>query len=444
MIQWYLRGFLVLYCPSCSQTYSSSFKRCPECHGWLKSEEKTAAKAAQITSGWSAPPPEIVSNVQDVDLDYGWHADSVEPEKKKRYTVVEESWVDEEIGGLDLRDSPTIVARHKSDSGAPKAALSGVLLICLVALAFFGLRANSSSSGQAESDPHAAVLQEAEMWLRSADESQQSNDFGLAAIQLEKALGLLEKGQAERPRIVEARVALAKALRSDGNLEAAHKEWSSLVGIEPQARKAKATLEKELRVKANGLLKESAAARDAGEYKTALVSADRAQELYKTYGGSQTQLARSLEASARASLADSNLVAAESKLQVAQKFEWSLERANLLARITPKSPVRFSTTRPSRRPSIGKPSKIPQAERPLEPEYPTAEEPATVSAPVAVPVYQPSTNSPPAEAPIHYQPPPNSPAYNTTESQSEEQLGKEGVLESYQSSGSRTGKVRGY
>jgi tetratricopeptide (TPR) repeat protein len=423
-------------------------------------------KTAQISSGWSAPPAEVESghgrqdtgsgwsaptaelapsrDTEDLDSEYGWHVDSEAPAKKKKVTVAEDDWIDEEIGDFDVREAKTILVEPEpAKSGLSWVLLSSVLAICVVVFVAFGLNTSDTDQTTAEvQTTDSTALQEADTWLSSANESLEKKDYELAAVQLEKALGLLKKGKAENSVLLETRAELAQTLRLDGQLEAAHKEWSSLVGADPQAKEMKAALEKDLRVEANGLLDRSVAARKAGDFKLATATADKAQGLYKKFGGSQDQLARSLECSGRANLAGGDLVAAESDLQLAQKFAWSQDRANLLASMAPK--VQATTRRPSRRPTLGEPSDIPQAARPLEPEFPVdGQVPPTVSAPVSVPVYQPSAGSEPAEAPIQYQAPANSPAYNTNQDQSQEHLGKEGVLDSYQSS-TKTGRVRGY
>lgn len=450
-----------MYCPSCSQTFSPTYKRCPECHCWLKSEEKTAAKAAQLSSGWSAPSAEVRrtsghSVQEEVDDEYGWHADSAPPKPKPALAPVsepDEEWIDRELEteADEISEARTIVVYDKP-SGSSTAVWALLALVLVACIAFLGMKLydNHSSSIEAravDSSTNEEALQEAETWMKSADESLRNKDYDLAVAQLEKALALLKEGQAEKPLIAATAAKYAGALERTGKLEEAHKQWANLGGTEGKAKRA--AVEKQLRIRANGLLEQSVAARKAKENRKALKLADEAHSLFKSYGGSKGQLADSLEAGARAGLADGNLVAAESKLQLAQKYLWSQTRADLMAQIAPRSTGSMATSRPTRRPTLGAPSNVPQGVRKTEQDYPQADisqtvvrRPPTVSQPVRAPVSQQQTAAPPT---IQYQPPANSPAYNNSESsQPSENLGNEGVLETYKSSGAGKTGPPGY
>ena len=455
-----------MYCPSCTQTYSSTFKRCPECNCWLKPEEKTAA-TVEMRGGWSAPPSDVgpvrhLNPFLDVDeSEYGWHADTFKMPAKPKPTT--DDWVDEEVAlgpqegwkhPEDFEDVNVTVVRPKPRrTGDPTLlVLSAVVGLCLVVLGSYVWKQMKVGEGRETRPPAIVAMEEAETWLASADESLGKKDYQLAIAQLEKGMGLLLEANAERDKVDQIRVKLASALESDGRLEAAHKQWSGLVGTSKEAEGRKAGLEKQLRVKANGLLEQSLTARKSGAQKKAASLAQQALELYQAYGGSDEQKAQSLEYLARANLADNRMVAAESTLQQAQALSWSQERARLLSELAPKE-VSSAVRKPlTRRPTVEEPSKIPKAYRAVESEYPQAPVKApTLGQPVVIPRYNPRTlpappTEPPApEQPIQYQPPANSPASYQSNSPEKEHLGDDGVLETYRSSRPKTGSgVPGY
>ena len=136
-----------MFCPSCSQTYSSTFKRCPECNCWLKPEEKTAA-TVEMRGGWSAPPSDVgpvrhLNPFLDVDeSEYGWNADTFKMPTKPKPTT--DDWVDEEVElgpqegwkhPDDFEDVNVTVVRPKPRrTGDPTLlVLSAVVGLCLVA-----------------------------------------------------------------------------------------------------------------------------------------------------------------------------------------------------------------------------------------------------------------------------------------------------------------------
>lgn len=452
-----------MFCPSCSQTYSSTFKRCPECHCWLKHEEKTAA-TMEMRGGWSAPPSDVgparhLNPFLDVDeSEYGWNVDTF----KMPVKPTNDDWVDDEVElraqegwkhPQDFEDVNVTVVRPKPrQSGDPTLViLSAVVGLCLVVLGSYVWKQLRTGDGEESRPPAVVAMEEADTWLASADESLGKKEYQLAIAQLEKGMGLLLEGKAEKDKVDQVRVKLASALESDGQLQAAHKQWSGLIGSSEEAQSRKAGLEKQLRVQANALLEKSRAARKSGEHKKAVSFAQQALELYQNYGGSDGQKAQSLDCAARANLADNRMVAAESNLQQAQALSWSQERARLMSELAPKG-ASSSVRRPAvRRPTVEEPSKVPKAYRPVESEYPQAPVQApTLGQPVAIPRYNPRppvppTQPPPPEQPVQYQPPPNSPAYNQSNSPEREHLGDDGVLETYRSSRPKTGSgVPGY
>ena len=453
-----------MFCPSCSQTYSSTFKRCPECNCWLKHEEKTAA-TVEMRGGWSAPPSDVgpvrhLNPFLDVDeSEYGWNADSFKMPVKH----TNDDWVDDEVElrpqegwkhPEDFEDVNVTVVRPKPRrSGDPTLlVLSAVVGLCLVVLGSYFWKQMKVADGEETRPPALVAMEEAETWLASADESLGKKEYQLAIAQLEKGMGFLLEGDAEQDKVDQIRVKLASALESDGQLQAAHKQWAGLVGTSKEAESRKAGLEKQLRVKANDLLEQSLAARKSGEQKKAASLAQQALELYQAYGGSDEQKAQSLEYVARANLADNRLVAAESSLQQAQALSWSQERARLLSEIAPKEASSTFRKPVTRRPTVEEPSKVPKAYRPVESEYPQAPVKApTLGQPVVIPRYNPRTlptptTQPPApDQPIQYQPPANSPASYQSNSPEKEHLGDDGVLETYRSSRPKTGSgVPGY
>ncbi|MCA9777670.1 MAG: tetratricopeptide repeat protein [Candidatus Eremiobacteraeota bacterium] len=418
----------------------------------------------ELRAGWSAPPGDVGAArhgnpfLDHDEAEYGWNADTFKMPVKK---PVDDDWVDQEVDlrpqegwkhPEDFEDVRVTVVRPKARKpGDPTLLLlSAVVGLCLIVLGSFLWKQTRTDDGADERPPAVVAMEEAETWLASADESLAKKEYQLAAAQLEKGIGFLVKGKAEQATVDEVRVKLASALEADGHLKSAHQQWSDLVGTSPEAPSRKAGLEKQLRVQANGLLEQSQAARKAGDSKKAVTLAQQAFDLYQAYGGSPEQKARSLESMARANLADNRRVAAESNLQQAQTLAWSDERARLLSEIAPKS-VSSRPVRTVRRPTVEEPNKVPRAYKPAESEYPQA----PVAAPtrgerVAIPVYNPRapvppTQPPPPDQPVQYQPPPNSPAYNQSGGQQTEHLGDDGVLESYRSSGPKTGSgVPGY
>lgn len=455
-----------MFCPSCSQTYSSTFKRCPECNCWLKPEEKTAA-TVEMRGGWSAPPSDVgpvrhLNPFLDVDeSEYGWNADTFKMPTKPKPTT--DDWVDEEVElgpqegwkhPDDFEDVNVTVVRPKPRrTGDPTLlVLSAVVGLCLVVLGSYIWKQMKVGDGEDTRPPAIVAMEEAETWLASADESLEKKEYQLAIAQLEKGMGFLLEGNAEQDKVDQIRIKLASALESDGQFEAAHKEWAGLIGTSKEAEGRKAGLEKQLRVKANGLLEQSLAARKSGAQKKSASLAQQALELYQSYGGSDEQKAQSLEYVARANLADNRLVAAESSLQKAQALAWNEERARLLSELAPRGVAGSRVSKPVRRPTLGEPGNVPKASRPADSEYPQAPiSKPTPSYAIFAPVFKEQTPSeppspPPApDQPIQYQPPANSPASYQSNSPEKEHLGDDGVLETYRSSRPRTGSgVPGY
>ena len=452
-----------MFCPSCSQTYSSSFKRCPECNCWLKHEEKTAT-TTELRGGWSAPPSDVgparhLNPFLDVDeSEYGWNTDAFQMPVKP----TDDDWVDDEVSLTpeegwkhpeDFEDvNGAVVRPEPRRTGDPTLlVLSAVVGLCLVVLGSYVWKQSKADDGEEALPPAIVAMEEAETWLASADESLEKKEYQLAVAQLEKGMSFLLEGNAEQDKIDQIRAKLASTLESDGQLQAAHKQWSGLVGTSKEAESRKAGIEKKLRVKANELLEQSLSARESGEQREAASLANQAFELYQSYGGSAEQKAKSLEYVARANLADNRVVAAESSLQQAQALAWNEERARLLSELAPRGVVGSSDRRPAKRPTFGEPNKVPTAPRQPDSEYPKA--PVSQSTPshaMFSPVFNaqapPQPPSPPsAPEPIPYQPPANSPAYNHSSSQEKEHLGDDGVLETYRSTRPKTGSgVPGY
>ena len=197
----------------------------------------------------------------------------------------------------------------------------------------------------------------------------------MAVAQLERAVDFLEQAGSSPERVRETRAKLVEVLQSVGQVEKAHLVLSKMAESDPSLRGRVNLAAKEVRKKANGLLVESSSARKKGDYLLAVSRAEEAYQLYKDFKGSPGQMAGALEAAARGQLAQERTPAAESHLRQAQKLQWTRRRAELLAGLAPHtaSVHTRSGSRPVKRPTMGAPSSVPQAERPKRESYPVSD-----------------------------------------------------------------------
>lgn len=437
-----------MYCPSCAQTYSNGFTRCPECHGWLKDENPSGAPDAE--DDWNIPwgskkdeAPKLPAvdeewlNTPDVEIAEGESSDD---------------WLDndfddeEEVLGLSPTGTEYVGAPGERILVVPSTQrqfvfLTAVALLCIVAIGvLFNQVKTDPNTAPSSAPPSTAQRKDAELWINSAQESMEKGDYELASAQLRKGIQFLEDADASVAEIEKARLELGKSLILEGRLEQAHGVLTE-IKLPSQTQSEVAALEKSLRVEGNELLKK-ARSNLAVQPDKARAQAEKALRLFQKYNGQDSQVAAAHEMVGKSYLAEGNNAAAAMAYRKALDTAYSEERQQVLNKIAPRRPVsrpqtvEATSTRPPKLELIPPASRIPTAEpvRPRQPEI--------VETPFESDGTDLDTGQTQQRRPSPTQRPTNS-SYSPSSSDLD-RPGEKDVLPGYNSSGSSSSGLPGY
>lgn len=397
---------LKVYCPSCQLTFDSTQERCPECHSALKPEGREKSKAA-ASSGWQSPaslgaaPSAACDQEDDWSTPYGSSKSVTTKAPPSTPDNGEwEDWVDEEPEEVQgLSPTGTEYVGHLMGGGPLPSpikqsskswlGLIGALLVVFLGLYWYKTKIDAESTSSRPATTEAS--ESAKVWLASAKESMAGKDYELAAAQLEKAVGFLKASGADSADIEAAQSSMAEALTLGGQLEDAHKALKSL---RSPPKKEIAKLERQLRIKANGLMKEAGSKLEA-DSSLAQSIARQALKLYEDYGGTRAQKADALGLIGAAYVAQRNSAAAAMALRRSLDFQYDAKRAAMLNSLAlpTQRPSATSTVRttgphhPRFEISAGQ-SKIPKAVKPSQEEDTQVETTSTQTVIVPHPVQQ--------------------------------------------------------
>lgn len=209
---------------------------------------------------------------------------------------VDDSWVDEEIrdSEFDELEVPEIVGHSPEGGGAfLKMLLVAVMGVLLVG-GFLFINKDHKSPEQKEADKLAKRASFAKSTIESAKNDMANGRAELAVPQFEEALVALSDTKAGRKEMDETEALLSTALMKSEEYEKAIEHWRKLKSS-PDKSVAKAavnginTSSRELRKRANDLLKEGKSLAAKGEVNAVLPRGRDALEIYKDYGGSSAQ-----------------------------------------------------------------------------------------------------------------------------------------------------------
>jgi hypothetical protein len=396
-----------LYCPSCDQSFGETLSRCPQCHCWLKPSGRPSVKAEVDTGrsgwlsagtsdspredgwklpedvpeecGWSSPasptkePSQgwIDEGLNDSEEEFGWHYN--EPATTTLEGVNRhDEWVDEEFGqDYEEDDSSYQPSTQRIDlteeaHGNPlKALLVASLALVLVSLLYmqFGRRSNPVPT---EDSVKAEALQSAEIWNQSARESVDQGQFEQASLQYRRVVKYLLEGEADRERIVRARVEYSDALIDSGDYLSAHEQIFQVSSDISDGKERLAWIEREL-VQEAILQLGQARKLLSSQPKDSVKLAENALEVFLIFNASNSRMAQAHDVMARGYLNQGQVTAAAESVKDAMRWESSPDRLALFGELFPSAPP--PKVKPERRAplrvqaSLGEADETPQGQK---------------------------------------------------------------------------------
>lgn len=413
-------GDWFLYCPSCSQSFGSTYSRCPECHCWLKSNgppvavtttSENSAQAegdkAQDGWGWSAPSGDVSqpifpkeetksgwaperparhSNLNQgaatprpgestkgwlnehtlptsEENSYGWTpdpvADTLDFPLEEEAILDENDWVDEDLDDYDdySETASALVQTPVVDDTVAKFQWALLVAICL-----FFVSLAIVKIGKSTPDESVAVTTQVEEKTEEdaalfLNEAENNLSFG------KHTLAASQFGEAvailEKAGAEPSKIQAAKAKQARALTQAKELKTAHALWAKIPGQEASAErkkVAKELRVKAAETLKASKKASQNGNPRDGEKLAKAALADYRSYGGNKDQITKALDTLAYAYLQDKNTPRARIALKEAQGLKYSQERQQTLRSLE------VTRVRPNR--NTSKPDKPNRPKRP--------------------------------------------------------------------------------
>lgn len=339
----------------------------PEAESWSGASQTTPVKPA-----WSQPPkpsapspaPDQTIAIPSLPQDYS-EPEALPPGAPKiGFDSMPESLP---VGPPLLPASPTTMPETAISSGGSGGGGGGlfglaILMLSAVAMIFFGVY-HFNGFGLKDGQPRATASPVAEglksdsgTWLTSAEDSIKSKEFGLATAQLERAIELLKEEEADAKSLTEVRVKLAGMYFKAKEFEKCRELWLELAksnkDLRKKGKKAASAASRELRILANGKLKE-AEKNLKSRPKMAVSLATEAVELYTRFEGARPRIARAHGVIGDAYRIDRKNLMAAKHYKLAHQYDPQGRYRSELSRLKPvRRPRNKKVVKPVKRPSF--------------------------------------------------------------------------------------------